>query len=48
MLSVTKRIETVQQPKGGYLPTSLFSRYEYEDDYDIEDILPAYKNLLYI
>ena len=24
MLSVTKRIETVQQPKGGYLPTSLF------------------------
>jgi hypothetical protein len=44
MLSVTKRIETVQQPKGGYLPTSLFSRYEYEDDYDIEDILPAYKS----
>ena len=44
MLSVTKRIETVQQPKGGYLTTSLFSRYEYEDDYDIEDILPAYKS----
>lgn len=42
--SVTQRIKAIKQPRGGYLPLSLFSRTEYKDDYTLnpkENVSPA-------
>lgn len=38
MLSVTQRIKTISQPKGGYVSSSLFETQTYEDYYEIFDI----------
>ena len=35
MLSVTSRIKTIAQPKGGYVPCSIFNIHTYEDYYEI-------------
>lgn len=37
-LSVTQRIKTISQPKGGYVPCQLFNVQTYEDYYEIFDI----------
>ena len=41
MLSVTKRISSVSQPKGGFVPRSLFKVENYEDYYEIVSVEPA-------
>lgn len=43
MFSVTKRIATVSQPKGGYVSPSLFHITEYDDGIELPEILPAFR-----
>lgn len=41
MLSVTRRIETVSQPHGGYVPKSLFKDEIYEDNCSLNAVITA-------
>lgn len=43
MFSVTKRIGTVSQPKGGYVSPSLFHVVEYDDGIMLPEIIPAFR-----
>ena len=43
MLSVTKRISIVQQPKSGYIPPKALTAEVYYDDMKINRINPAHK-----
>lgn len=38
MLSVTKRVNSAQQPPKGYAPISLFSIQSYDDLYEVKDV----------
>lgn len=42
MASVTKRIETIKQPQGGYVPKSLFAIEEYLDENEITEVESAF------
>ena len=45
MLSVTQRINTVEQPRGGYVKKDLFTVTRYEDYYEIEDVKTALSSI---
>lgn len=46
MLSVTSRIATITQPRGGYIPNALFSQTQYNDNQILQLVEPDDKNLL--
>lgn len=43
MFSVTARIRTISQPKGGYVSPSLFHVTEYDDGIMLPEIIPAFR-----
>lgn len=43
MFSVTARIRTISQPKGGYVSPSLFHVTEYDDGIMLPEIIPAFQ-----
>lgn len=43
MYSVTKRVRTVQQPAGGYIPPEMFQEVQFEDNIVIHDVPAAMK-----
>lgn len=42
MLSVTKRLESVSQPNGGYVPVKLFAEKQYDDGMKVVDVGAAF------
>ena len=45
MFSVTKRIETVSQPQGGYIPKSLFVEEKYDDRLEVAEVEAAFAGI---
>ena len=46
MLSVTRRIATITQPRGGYIPNDLFSQTQYDDSQILQLVETEDKYLL--
>lgn len=42
MLSVSQRLNSVTQPKGGYVPKNLFKVNEYDDINDVKEVDSAF------
>lgn len=42
MLSVTQRIKSVSQPKGGYVPSNLFRAHKIDDGNTVSDVEPVF------